>query len=372
MQKNSMTMEEQTTIEHRTATSKVASLFNSVTSVEKIFFVQNLAVLIKSGFSLADALSTVARQTKRKRFQSVIHGIAQDVQSGQTFAQALSKFERVFDPLFIHMIESGEVSGKLETTLKQLAVQLKKSHLLYLKVRNAMAYPAIILIALLTIGTGMMIFVMPKIVGLYSNNIDQLPVVTKVVIAVSNFITTQGLLTVTLLVLVLVVASLLYRQPRIKLQVHRALLHAPLFGSLFVQFNIARFSRVFHSLISTDIPIVQAFSIIAKTLGNRSYRSFVEAAVPQLEKGVGIGAVLNGDPVLFPPTVVEIMIVGEESGSLDELSGELAEHYEQEVSSALDGLSVLIEPLLMLVLGVGVGTIAVAVLWPMYNLVNVI
>jgi len=353
-------------------TSRFGSLFNSIKTVEKIFFVQTLAVLIKAGFSLSNALSTVAKQTKRKRLKEIIESIAHDVEEGQTFAASLRKFEKVFDPLFINMVESGEVSGKLEMTLRQLAVQLKESHTLHMKVRNAMAYPVIILITMLGIGTGMMIFVIPKIVDLYRNDMDKLPFVTKLVIYISDFVVNRGILTVCIAVGVCGIAYLLYRNEKIKVFLHHLMLRMPLFGTLFVEFNLARISRVFHSLISTDISVVHTFQTIAKTVGNRSYKKYLNEAVAQLEKGTTIGVVLSNDEVLFPATMVEIMIVGEQSGSLDEMSGELAEHYEEEVASALDGLSVLIEPILMLFLGVGVGTIAVAVLWPMYNLVNVI
>lgn len=343
-----------------------------ISPVDRMFFVQNLSVLVRAGFSLANALTTVAKQTKQKKLREMIQGIATSVESGLTFANALREYNKVFDPLFINMIESGEVSGKLETTLHELTIQLKKSHLLYLKVRNALAYPVIILCAMLAVGVGMMIFVIPKIVDLYADNADQLPLVTKAVIGVSNFVVHNGLLTLIILIVAAVAAIFLYRQEPIKLRVHRAMLHIPVVGKIIQEFNLARFSRVLHSLITTDIPIVEAFRIIANTLGNRSYTQYVQNCIPQLEKGVSIGEVLDKDPVLFPATVVQLMIVGEQSGTVDEMSDQMAEHYEQEVSSTLDGLSVLIEPVLMLMLGVGVGLIAVAVLWPMYNLVNVI
>ncbi len=343
-----------------------------ISAIERIFFVQNLTVLIRAGFSLSSALTTVAKQTRQKRMKKMIEEIANSVQSGQTFAAALREYEKIFDPLFINMIESGELSGKLEITLKELNVQLKRSHVLFLKVRNALAYPTIILVAMLLVGTGMMVFVIPKIVDLYSGSSQQLPLVTRMIITISNFVVNNGLISLGIAVTTIVTLAVLYRRPAIKRWTHHAILHLPVAGKIIQEFNLARFSRVLHSLITTDIPIVQAFQIIANTLGNQAYKTFVTVNIPQLEKGISIGEVLAGDDTLFPPTVVQIMIVGEESGTIDEMSEQLAEHYEQEVSSTLDGLSVLIEPILMLILGVGVGLIAVAVLWPMYNLVNVI
>ncbi len=351
---------------------RITALFQNMTIVEKIFFVQNLEVLVRAGFSLSHALTTVAKQAKRKRVKEVLVDVAHQVESGKTFADALRTYNKTFDPLFINMIESGELSGKLERTLQQLATQQKKSHQLYLKIRNALAYPAVILVAMVFIGVGMMIFVIPKITDLYKGKEDVLPWPTTVVITVSDFVIHHGIVTILIVAAVCVAVFFIYRQPRIRLIVHHALVRVPLFGTIIQEYYLARFARVFHSLITTDIPIIQSFHIISNTMSNMAYKELLTAAMPRLEKGESIAAVLHHDDRLFPSTVTEIFTVGEASGALDELSGELAEHYEQEVSSALDGLSVLIEPVLMLFLGLGVGLIAVAVLWPMYNLVNVI
>lgn len=340
--------------------------------VDKIFFVQDLAVLIKSGFSLSHALQTVAKQNTQEWFVKIIHQIAKDVEEGSTFANALRRYEKIFGGLFINMVESGEISGKLEQTLRELAVQLKKSHALFLKVRNALAYPVIILVAMLCIGTAMLVFVIPKIVDIYKDTSFELPTVTKIVIAISNFVLNNGIITLLIVVSVIGSFMLIQRQERVKLFLHTALLRIPIAGKIIQEFNIARFSRVFHSLITTDIPIIQAFQIITRTLGNRAYRTHLQHAVSELEHGVSIGEVLSTNPHLFPATVVEMINVGEKSGALDEMAKEIAEHYEEEVSSTLDGLSVLIEPVLMLIMGTGVAFIAVAVLWPIYNLVNVI
>jgi type IV pilus assembly protein PilC len=347
-------------------------VLQKIGTVEKVFFVQNLAVLIKAGFSLANALETVARQTKQKWFREVVVNISNSVQSGQSFAQALRAYEKIFDPLFINMIEAGEISGKLEGTLHELALQMKKTHGLVLKVRNALAYPTIILIAMVTIGTGMMIFVIPKIIDIYKDTTYALPLVTRIVIAVSDFVLNNGILVVLLLISSGVLFFFSQKQPKIKLFTHRMILRLPIAGNIVREFNIARFSRVFYSLITTDLPIIRAFEIISNTLRNKAYQKLLKDAIPQLERGVSIGKLLSEDPLLFPPTVVEMITVGEQSGALDEMAKDIADHYEEEVSSTLDGLSVLIEPVLMLILGGAVGLIAVAILWPMYNLVNVV
>lgn len=348
------------------------TLFKRLNAIDKMFFVQNLSVLVKAGFSLSKALTTIQRQTRNKWLQEIIKTIADDVQSGQTFADALRRYKKIFDPLFINMIESGEVSGNLERTLRELGVQLKKSHFLYLKVRNALAYPLIILIAMLAVGIGMMIFVIPNIVELYRDSSVELPIITRGVITVSDFIIHHGILTTLLILSIIVIVTLLYKQEQVKLRIHHMMLRLPIAGGIAQEYNLARFSRVFHSLIMTDMPIVKSLQIIANTIKNRAYKNYIIGMIPEMERGNSIGKTLGNDELLFPPTIIEMMTVAEESGTIEEMTKQIAEHYEEEISSTLDGLSVLIEPILMLILGVGVAIIAVAVLWPMYNLVNVI
>lgn len=343
-----------------------------LSTVDKIFFVQNIEVLLRAGFSLSSALTTVARQSKKQALIDLLNDIAEAVQAGKTFADALRKHEKMFGSLFINMVEAGELSGHLEQTLKELTVQLKRTHTLILKVRNAMAYPAIILTAMLLIGGGMMVFVIPNIVDLYKDTDVQLPLVTRIVIGTSEFIVNNGILSVVIAIVIVTIFSLLYKQPNIKFRVHTILLSIPIVGPIVREVNIARFARVFHSLITTDMSIVKGFTIIGNTLKNQAYAEHIRKGIAKVEKGTGISAILAENEKLFPPTVVEMISVAEQSGALDDMTLQLAEHFEEEVSSTLDGLSVIIEPILMLILGVAIGTIAIAVLWPMYNLVNVI
>lgn len=367
-------MEEQLTQEQSTEPlkQKRTVITRRLPIVDKIFFIQNVAVLLRAGFSLSSALTTVARQAKKKKLVSLLEDIATQVQSGVTFANALRRHENIFGTLFINMVEAGELSGHLEQTLKQLTTQLKKSHSLMLKVRNALAYPGIILTAMLMIGSGMMIFVIPNIVDLYADTAIQLPLVTRIVIGASDFVVNNGILTAVAVLLLGALGYVAYKQDEVKFQVHRALLFIPIAGPIVRQLNIAQFARVMHSLITTDMSIVRGFSIMSKTIRNQAYARHIERGVADIEKGKSIATILGANEKLFPPTVVEMLSVAEQSGALDDMTLQLAEHFEEEVSSTLEGLSVIIEPILMLILGVAIGTIAIAVLWPMYNLVNVV
>lgn len=342
----------------------------SIPVVEKIFFVQNLALMIKTGFSIGDALKTLRQQIKNKEFGLVMADLEQGVTKGDPFAEALRRHPEVFDELFVSMVAAGETSGNLEHTLFQLATQLKKSYALHKKIRNAMIYPCLILSVMAVVGTGMFIFVVPRILDLYTTNGYSLPLPTRIILAISDFVTGNGLILGALLVIGSVGWILFVRTEVGKFFWHRLLLHIPIAGKIIKRINVARLSRVLNSLIITDIPIVKSFQIIANTLPNRVYRRHLEAASLSLAKGNSIYSTLSSRPDLFEPVVAQMIRVGEEAGVLDTMTSEIATFYEDEVDSTMANLTVIIEPVLMVIIGAGVGFLCVAIVLPIYSLVD--
>lgn len=338
--------------------------------VEKIFFVQNLALMIKTGFSIGDALHTLRAQMKSKEFGKIITQVEQDVVKGDAFSTALERHSHVFDELFVSMVAAGETSGNLEQTLFQLANQLKKSYALKKKIRNAMIYPVLIITVMVVVGTGMFIFVVPRILDLYTSNGYTLPLPTRIIMALSNFITQNGVLLGIILVILIIGWIMLLRTEVGKFFWHRLLLHIPIVGKIVKRINVARLSRVLNSLIITDIPIVKSFQIIANTLPNRVYKRHLIAASAALSKGNSIYSTLSTRPDLFEPVVAQMVKVGEEAGVLDTMTSEIAGFYEEEVDSTMANLTVIIEPVLMVIIGAGVGFLAVAIVLPIYSLVN--
>ncbi len=338
--------------------------------VEKIFFVQNLEIMARTGFSLSEALKVLQVQTEHKYFREVVGELEKDVEKGDTLSDSLKRFPSVFPELFVSMIQAGEISGKLDKTLKQLTVQMKKSHTLYLKIRNALTYPTIVFVAMLGIGTAMMIFVIPKILTLYEGTPYNIPWPTRIVLGLSNFLVNNWLLTI-IIVLALVVAFVLFvSNEKGKLIFHKIILKLPIVGIILKKVNLAKMSRVFNSLLSTDISIVQSFVIISQILGNRVYRNYFLLSSERLKKGEGIGSVFKERPDLFPPVVAQMVQVGEESGTLETITEEISNFYEEEVESTMDNLTVIIEPVMMLIIGAAVGFLAVAIIYPIYGLVN--
>ena len=336
--------------------------------VQKLFFTQNLEVMIRSGFSLGLALKTIVLQLTNKRMRDVVETVNADVQSGISFTDALRKHPGVFSEIYISMIAAGEASGKLDEVLKRLAIQLKKDHQLIAKVRNALTYPIIVVIAMIGIGIAMFILVIPKLLEIFKESQVELPLPTRILISTSNFVTKQWYVILVIFILIVFVLNRLWHHESTRRSIDRLMLRLPIIGPIIMKIHLARFSRTLSSLLSTDIHIVESFQIISKTLSSRPYRETIIRASEQLKSGVTISKVLAEQPRLFPPLLLQMTTVGEQSGTLDQISGEVANFYEAEVDDTMSNLSTIIEPVLMLVLGVAVALLAVAVILPIYSL----
>lgn len=339
---------------------------------EKLFFTQNLQIMLHAGISLSQAMATLVEQTKNERFKYILKDIQQNIEKGISFAASLEKHKKIFTELYINMIKTGETSGQLENTLEQLRIQLKKDHDLISKIKGAMAYPVIVIIAMVGVIITVITFVIPKLTDLFEGADVELPLPTRVLIFVSNFTIHYGIY---LFFAFIILAFLTYKFIKTengKKIWHKFLLVTPILGPIIKKINLARFSRTISSLLKTEIPIVESFQITSKTLGNYYYRETMKNASELLKKGVSVTEALKGNVKLFPPIVTQMISVGEQSGSLDSILENLAVFYEEEVTDVMNNLSSIIEPVLILLLGLGVGAIAVSVIMPMYSLTQAI
>ncbi|MEK7546240.1 MAG: type II secretion system F family protein [Patescibacteria group bacterium] len=336
---------------------------------QKIFFAENLRVMVKAGLSLTEALRTLALQTEQKGFKAVIMELNADVEKGTSLSLALAKHERLFEPIFVNMIAAGEVSGTLEKTLEQLTMQMRKDYDLISKVKGAMTYPIVVLSATVLIGIGMMIFVVPQILSIFEEiGTDELPLPTKILIFFSDslkaywpflIVGAGGL-----------VASFLWviKTPIGKSVWHKILLKSPVVGPIIMKINLARFARTLSSLLRTDVPIVQGLNITSDIVRNVYYHDACLAMAEAVKKGEPISQVLERNAKIFPPLVIQMTAVGERAGTVDEMLQEIAEFYEKQVDQIMGSLSSIIEPILILVLGGAVGGIALAIITPIYSL----
>ena len=361
--------------EPQAGVNKINLFLQKLTSVplaEKLFFVQHLSIMLKAGISLSTALKTLAKQTTNKRFARIIADISRNVEKGVSFTESLKPHEKIFGQLFINMIESGEISGKLEEVLKRLYIQFKKNHELVSKVKGALIYPIVILIAMSGIGTFMMIAVVPKITAMFKDFNAELPLATKLLIKFSDSLVANGLLYLVALIVVILTIVQLIKTKRGRYAFHGLLLKLPIFSPIIKKINLARFARTTSSLLKTDIMIIKSFQIAANVLGNVHYRQALMEMSDKIKKGGTINEVVANYPKLFPPVVAQMIAVGEDTGELDYILEELAEFYEGEIDQTMNNLPAIIEPILILVLGLVVGGIAVAVIMPMYALTSVI
>ncbi|MBI2459804.1 MAG: type II secretion system F family protein [Parcubacteria group bacterium] len=345
---------------------------SSIPISEKLFFVQNLGIMLKAGISLSVALKTLSKQTNNKRLAGIINDISANVEKGISFTESLKPHEKIFGQLFVSMIESGEISGKLEEVLKRLYIQFKKNHELVAKVKGALTYPLVILAAMSGIGVFMMIFVIPKITAMFKDFNAELPLATKLLIKLSNSLIADGWLYLIGLAVLILIFSQSIKTAKGKYLLHGLLLKMPIFAPIIKKINLARFARTISSLLKTDIMIIKSFQITANVLGNIYYRDGLNDMAGKIKKGGTINEVIANYPKLFPPIVAQMIAVGEETGELDHILEELAEFYEGEIDQTMNNLPAIIEPILILLLGLVVGGMAVAVIMPMYSLTSAI
>ena len=290
------------------------------------------------------------------------------VEKGNLLSQGLEVHKKLFGELFINMIKAGEASGKLEDVMEQLFVQMKKDHEIIAKVRGAMIYPSIVVTLMLIIGTLVIVYVVPTISTVFLELNVELPLATRILIGISNLAVNYGIFFLIGLGISIAIFIRVIKTPQGKINLHRVLLKLPIVGPIIKKINIARFCRTLSSLLKTDIPIVQSFEITSKILGNMVYRNALIDAKEKIKKGISIQQSMQPYTEIFPPVVLQMISVGEETGSLDNILEESAIFYEEDVSQTMETLPSLIEPILMVVLGVGVGGMAVAVMMPLYSL----
>lgn len=342
--------------------------FQRVSATDKIFFSQYMLVMLKAGISLSKAFETLSIQTKNKKFAEILLDLHDRIEKGESLTNALENYKHIFGQLFISMIRSGEISGKLEQVLEQLYMQIKKNHTLITKVRNALIYPVVILVAMSGIGAGMMIFVVPKIMDVFKEVNAELPLMTKVLIKFSDIVSQHGIIFGASLILAIALIIKFIKTKIGKRIFDAILLKMPIISPIVRKINSARFARTMASLLRTDISIVESFRITADITGNVFFKDAFLHIAEDVKKGLSIKDSMNKHMSVFPPVILQMVAIGEETGTLDNTLEEMATFYEEQVYEVMNNLPSIIEPILMLLLGGAVGFMAMAIIMPMYSL----
>lgn len=357
---------------HRLHFQDLRSLFGRVKIKDKIVFASSLAAMVGSGLSLSRALAVLERQVPNKKFKQIITGLSQRVNGGEPFSVALAAYPDVFPPVFVAMVGAGEESGKLADSLEIVRAQLQKSYDLRRKIRGAMIYPAIIVVVIIAIGILMMIFLVPNLTSLFRDLEVELPLSTRVVIAVSDFLTQHTLFFLAGLIVVLGGLWRLAQTMTGRLLLTRLWLHLPAIKTIIKNLNSAITMRTISSLVSSGVSMLEALAITGKVLQNPFYQAVLAEAAISVGKGSPLSQSFQNREDIYPILVGEMMEVGEETGNLSGMLLKGAIFFEEEVEQATKNLSTIIEPALMVLIGIAVGFFAVSMLGPMYSLSDAI
>ncbi|PIQ77216.1 pilus assembly protein PilC [Candidatus Peregrinibacteria bacterium CG11_big_fil_rev_8_21_14_0_20_46_8] len=339
-------------------------------SRDKATFFRLLAIMINAGIPLIQSLDTIMSQTVNQQLKEAIYEMARLVEKGNKFSEALSNFPKIFSDAQIGMIRAGEASGQLNTLLKQIATSIEKTDSIVRKVRSAMIYPAFIILVMILVVSAMMILVVPKISELFTDSGKTLPTITVVVIAISNFMVNKWPWLLGGLLGFAIAVFFGRRTPQGKYATDWLLLHIPAFGKIVQKSIIARFARSLGNLLESGIPIIETLLINAKTVDNMLYEQRIKLAVDDVSRGIPLGESLRDTPE-FPEIVVQMISVGEQTAQLDTIAEKIALYYEDEVDTAVAGISKVIEPFIIVIIGVAVGAIVAAIMLPIIQLTEI-
>ncbi len=337
------------------------------TKKDLVVFTRQFATMIDAGLPLVQCLDILGSQQEKKSFKKIIMKVKEDVEGGATFADGLSKHPRVFDNLFVNLVAAGEVGGILDTILNRLAAYIEKAEALKAKVKGALVYPSTIVGVAIGVTSILLIFVVPMFQQMFADSGVPLPLPTQVLVTVSNIVKNYSLFVLIGGIVFVIAFGYFYRTDIGRTIVDDLILKIPVFGPLLKKVSVARFTRTLGTMISSGVPILDALEITAKTAGNK----IVERDVMMTRAGISEGKTI-AEPMsqskVFPPMVVQMVAVGEATGNMDAMLGKIADFYDDEVDNAVNALTSLLEPMLMVFLGVVVGGMVIALYLPIFNM----
>ena len=345
---------------------------NRVSQDELVMVTRNLGSMITAGLTVSRALSVIERQSTNPKLKGVMHSIIERINKGDQFHSALADYPKVFNDLYRAMIKAGEESGNLAETLQTLALQMERSSNLRKKIKGAMIYPIIVITVMVIISILMMLYVMPQITKVFEKGDMDLPATTKVLIGASNFMNDHTFLAIGGLI-GLVTAFVYFLRTRIGKRVSAwTVVRLPVIGTMAKETNAARTSRTLASLLESGVDVIQSLEITHDVVQNHYYKKIIWEARQRVEKGTPLSETFIERDDLYPVLVGEMILVGEETGQIAQMLSELAEFYENEVERKTKDLSTIIEPILMVVIGGGVGFFALAMIAPIYQISDTI
>lgn len=353
--------------EHVFDITKVMGFLNRVKSKDLVIFSRQLAVLVSANLPIIKSLRVLKEQTENLYFQKILAEVIDDVEGGEKLSKSFAKYPKVFSIFYISMVKSGETSGKLEDVLNYLADQQEKDYDLASKIKGAMIYPAFILSGLSIVGVIMMVFVVPKLTAILQESGGQLPFTTRVLIGTSGFMSSYWWVLLIGLIAGIFLIRLILKSEGGRKKWDYIKLKLPVFGPLFQKIAVVKFTRGFSTLLIGGVTITQSLEILADIVGNEVYKELILETIKEVEAGKSVASVFLRSKEV-PKMLSQLMVMGEQTGKLDEIFLRISNFYAREVDNMVVNLVTLIEPLIMILMGVAVGGLVSAIILPMYQM----
>jgi type IV pilus assembly protein PilC len=361
-----------TSLKEKSKDIKFGALFGGkITTKDLGVFTRQFATMINAGLPMVQCLDILASQMEKEVFKKVVSTVTTDVEGGATLAEALGKHPKTFSQLFVNMVEAGEAGGILDQILNRLAVYLEKAEALQRKVKAALMYPAVVFFVAIGATIFMLMFIIPTFAKMFTDFGGQLPLPTKIVLMMSDFLRSKWWLCAAVIAVGVVFFKRFYATKSGRGRVDAFILKVPVLGQVIRKSSIARFTRTLGTLISSGVPILNGLDITARTAGNQVVEKAINATRDSISRGNTIAEPLKQSGV-FPPMVTQMIGVGESTGALDEMLNKIANFYDDEVDTAVETLTSVIEPIMIVVMGVLVGGMLIAMYLPMFKLISVV
>jgi len=355
--------------ESRNEMAKYFPFLNKVKQSDLILFTRQLSSMLNSGLTLIKSLEILREQINSQTMNEIIGGIIADIEEGKTLSSAISRYPDIFSPIYVSIIKSAESSGLLDRALSHLADNLEKQAKLRNTIRSALTYPTIVVILMFVVVFIMMTVVIPQLSGLYENLNVELPLPTKIIMKLSDFMTVSWPLIIVIVGLAVFLFRRWHKTDAGKLVIDNLILKAPIFGNLSKKVILTEFSRTFSLLVGSGTLVVDSLMQTADTLGNIHYKNAIIVIAKKVENGVSVGDALSSYS-LFPPLLTQLVKIGEETGKLDETLLKASEYFESEADQSVKMLTTSLEPIIMVTLGAGVAFLLVSVITPIYSLIS--
>lgn len=341
-------------------------LINRVSFSEVVILTRQLATMVSSGLVLSEAVDILEEQQTNKTLKKALDDISQDIKGGLTLAQALSKYPDIFPHLYVNLVKAGEASGKLDSVLLQMADGLEKQREFQAKIKGAMIYPAVVLTMMVVVIIIMMLFVIPKLVTLYQQSTIELPLPTKILIATSNLFVNFWWLGLIILIGGYIGIDRWKRTPEGDLFFGKLILKIPIVGTIVTNVTLTNFNRTFGLLTAAGIPLLDSIGIVSDLTDNPVFKNALKDSYSGVEKGLPFSSLLTAN--IFPKIISQMVRVGEETGKVDEIFFKLADYFESESDHMVKNLTVAIEPIVLIILGIGVAFLVISIILPIYKL----